>query len=171
MLPPLAVAVVERGAKWLLLLLVSLIVVLTWQALFAIVRGRPWPLDGVLAALTFALVLPPSLPVWKVAISLSFGIVAGQEVFGGRGHSFLNPAVVALSFLIFSFPGGGLHSLTAVTALSVPPEVAAQMAAELAREWGMVMVDPAAYESLFRPIQFGGAVLCGVGRRRRRRRF
>ncbi len=121
MLPPLAVSVVERGAKWLLLLLVSLIVVLTWQALFAVVRGRPWPLDGVLAALTFALVLPPSLAVWKVAISLSFGIVAGQELFGGRGHSFLNPAVVALSFLIFSFPGVGLHSLTAVTALSVIP--------------------------------------------------
>lgn len=35
---------------------------------------------------------------------VTFGVVVGEQVFGGRGRTFLSPAAVALAFLFFSFP-------------------------------------------------------------------
>lgn len=78
---------------------------IAWQALFARMRKRSFSIDGKLTGLAFALMASPSIPLWQVALALSFGIVMGELIFGGRGRNFLNPAVVALAFLFFSFPG------------------------------------------------------------------
>jgi Na+-transporting NADH:ubiquinone oxidoreductase subunit B len=52
----------------------------------------------------FALILPPTTPLWQVAIGISFGVVMGKEVFGGTGKNFLNPALVGRAFLFFAYP-------------------------------------------------------------------
>ena len=104
-LPVGIAAFVERGAGWLMLLGVSIVTVLVWQVLFALIRKRPVPDHGLVVALTFCAVLPADVSIWQAALALSFGVVAGEQIFGGRGYSFLHPAVVALAFLIFSFPG------------------------------------------------------------------
>jgi len=52
----------------------------------------------------FPLVLPPTLPLWQVAIGISFGIVIGKEIFGGVGYNILNPALTARAFLFFAYP-------------------------------------------------------------------
>jgi len=52
----------------------------------------------------FPLTLPPTIPLWQVAIGISFGVVIGKEVFGGTGKNFLNPALTARAFVYFAYP-------------------------------------------------------------------
>ena len=50
------------------------------------------------------LTLPADIPLWQVAIGISFGVVIGKEVFGGTGKNFLNPALTGSAFLYFAYP-------------------------------------------------------------------
>ena len=52
----------------------------------------------------FPLTLPPTIPLWQVAIGIAFGVVIGKEIFGGTGRNFLNPALTARAFLYFAYP-------------------------------------------------------------------
>lgn len=86
--------------------LVCLAAGLFWETLFASVRERPLG-DGLfVTALLFALTLPPLIPLWQVAIGMSFGIVVGQELFGGWGRQVLNTALVGRAFLYYAYPDG-----------------------------------------------------------------
>jgi Na+-transporting NADH:ubiquinone oxidoreductase subunit B len=44
------------------------------------------------------------IPLWQVALGITFGIVIGKEVFGGTGKNFLNPALTGRAFLYFAYP-------------------------------------------------------------------
>jgi len=55
-------------------------------------------------SILFSLILPPTIPLWQVALGISFGVVIGKEVFGGTGKNFLNPALTARAFLFFAYP-------------------------------------------------------------------
>jgi Na+-transporting NADH:ubiquinone oxidoreductase subunit B len=50
------------------------------------------------------LTLPPAIPLWQVAVGVSFGVVVGKEIFGGTGMNILNPALTARAFLFFAYP-------------------------------------------------------------------
>jgi Na+-transporting NADH:ubiquinone oxidoreductase subunit B len=52
----------------------------------------------------FPLIVPPTMPLWQVAIGIMFGVLIGKEVFGGTGMNILNPALVARAFLFFAYP-------------------------------------------------------------------
>lgn len=52
----------------------------------------------------FPLILPPTIPLWQVAIGIIFGVLIGKEIFGGTGMNVLNPALVARAFLFFAYP-------------------------------------------------------------------
>lgn len=94
------------GAAALLpMLAVSYGVGLTWEAIFAIVRGHKISEGFLVTGLLFPLTLPPTVPLWQVAAGVSFGVVIGKEVFGGTGRNILNPALTARAFLFFSYPG------------------------------------------------------------------
>jgi len=88
-LPVLVVAVVSGGAC---------------QSVFAWMRGRPASRGLLLTALLFTLALPPTITLWKVAFGIAFGLAVGQEIFGGPGRGFVNPALVGLVFLYFAYP-------------------------------------------------------------------
>ncbi|MDO9524697.1 MAG: RnfABCDGE type electron transport complex subunit D [Gemmobacter sp.] len=103
-LPPVSVALAERGAAALGVLGVAVILAVIWAAVFARVRGRPFGWDSLVTALVFAALVPDAVPLWQVAIGFSFGLVMGDLIFGGRGRGFLSPAAVGLAFLLFSFP-------------------------------------------------------------------
>lgn len=92
------------GEEILPVIAVSAIAVILWQLVFTYVRRRRMGLDGLVSALVFALIVGPSLPLWQAAMAISFGVIVAEQVFGGRGFNFLNPVVVALAFLVFSFP-------------------------------------------------------------------
>lgn len=131
LLPPAALALQLGGAAWLSVFAVALLVTLLAQWVFAAVRRRPLPIDGPVAALAFAIIVPPDMPLWQVALAMAFGAVAGQQVFGGRGLSFLNPAVVALGFLMFSFTGTRLTEPNLEMAGAVLPGAALLIVAGL----------------------------------------
>ncbi len=50
------------------------------------------------------LILPPTIPLWQVAMGTAFGLIIGKEVFGGTGMNFLNPALTCRVFLFFAYP-------------------------------------------------------------------
>ena len=75
-----------------------------WEALFASVRKHEINEGFLVTGLLFPLTLPPTIPLWQVAIGISFGVVIGKEIFGGTGKNFLNPALTARAFLFFAYP-------------------------------------------------------------------
>ena len=103
-LPPLAGALYEQGAAFMLELAVALLVTLGWQIVFARLRHSPIGWDGLVTAIAFVVMAPVAVPLWQIAMALTFGVVTGEQIFGGRGRAFLNPAAVGLAFLFFSFP-------------------------------------------------------------------
>ncbi|SMF11749.1 NADH:ubiquinone reductase (Na(+)-transporting) subunit B [Pseudobacteriovorax antillogorgiicola] len=75
-----------------------------WEVLFAIVRKHEVNEGFLVTGMLFPLTLPPTIPLWQVAVGISFGVVLGKEVFGGTGKNFLNPALTARAFLFFAYP-------------------------------------------------------------------
>ncbi len=75
-----------------------------WEVLFASVRGHEVNEGFFVTSVLFALTLPASVPLWQVALGISFGVVIGKEVFGGTGKNFLNPALTGRAFLFFAYP-------------------------------------------------------------------
>lgn len=75
-----------------------------WEAIFAVVRKHEINEGFLVTGMLFPLILPATIPLWQVALGISFGVVLGKEVFGGTGRNFLNPALTARAFLYFAYP-------------------------------------------------------------------
>jgi Na+-transporting NADH:ubiquinone oxidoreductase subunit B len=94
-----------HGAAYFLpIYIVTFAVGIAWEILFAAVRGHEVNEGFFVTSILFALTLPPDIPLWQVALGISFGVVIGKEVFGGTGKNFLNPALVGRAFLFFAYP-------------------------------------------------------------------
>lgn len=74
------------------------------EAIFSIVRKHEINEGFLVTGLLFPLTLPPTIPLWQVAVGIAFGVIVGKEVFGGTGKNFLNPALTARAFLFFAYP-------------------------------------------------------------------
>ena len=75
-----------------------------WEVLFAVKRGHEVNEGFFVTSILFSLTLPATIPLWQVAIGISFGVVVGKEIFGGTGKNFLNPALTGRAFLYFAYP-------------------------------------------------------------------
>jgi len=99
------VADILRGSIMVLpIVIVSYLVGGIWEVLFALVRKHEINEGFLVTGMLFPLILPPTLPLWQVAVGVSFGIVIGKEIFGGVGYNILNPALTARAFLFFAYP-------------------------------------------------------------------
>jgi Na+-transporting NADH:ubiquinone oxidoreductase subunit B len=104
LLPSVAVAIfADGGSSVVRLCVIAVAITFAWQVLFGFTRGTPVGWDGLVTALTMSLLLPLSASLWQMALATTVGVVLGELIFGGRGRSFLNPAVVGLAFFSFSF--------------------------------------------------------------------
>ena len=74
------------------------------EVIFAAVRNHEVNEGFFVTSILYALILPPTTPLWMVALGIIFGVVIGKEVFGGTGKNFLNPALTGRAFLFFSYP-------------------------------------------------------------------
>ncbi len=93
------------GSRYVLpIIIVSYGVGFFWEILFAVVRRHQISEGFLVTGLLFPLTLPATIPLWQVALGISFGVVIGKEVFGGTGRNFLNPALTGRAFLFFSYP-------------------------------------------------------------------
>ena len=94
-----------HGALYFLpIYLTTLAVGGVWEVLFATVRGHEVNEGFLVSSMLYTLIMPPDMPLWQVALGISFGIVIGKEVFGGTGKNFLNPALTGRAFLYFAYP-------------------------------------------------------------------
>ena len=103
LLLPMTVLTASQGPVLWLRFGIVLLVTLGLQVLFAAVRKQPLDLSGIVAAGIIAMAAPEATPAYQLLLGVVFGVVIGEQVFGGRGRSFLHPAVVTLAFLTFSF--------------------------------------------------------------------
>ncbi|MEA1887842.1 MAG: NADH:ubiquinone reductase (Na(+)-transporting) subunit B [Bacteroidota bacterium] len=90
--------------KFLPLLLVSYIVGLGIEIIFAQIRGHEVNEGYFVTGLLIPLIVPVDVPLWQLALAVIFAVIIGKEVFGGTGMNILNPALVARAFLFFSYP-------------------------------------------------------------------
>jgi Na+-transporting NADH:ubiquinone oxidoreductase subunit B len=101
-----------------------------WEVIFAVIRGHEVNEGFLVTSMLYALILPPDIPLWQVALGISFGVVIGKEVFGGTGKNFLNPALVGRAFLFFAYPASmsgdavwtAVDGFAGATALSIAAE-------------------------------------------------
>ncbi|TXS92987.1 NADH:ubiquinone reductase (Na(+)-transporting) subunit B [Parahaliea maris] len=111
-----------------------------WEVLFAMKRGHEVNEGFFVTSILFALTCPPDIPLWQVALGISFGVVIGKEVFGGTGKNFLNPALTGRAFLYFAYPASmsgdavwtAVDGYTGATPLSV---AAAQGMTAVQEQW------------------------------------
>lgn len=75
-----------------------------WEVLFASVRKHEVNEGFFVTSVLFALILPATIPLWQVALGITFGVVIAKEIFGGTGRNFLNPALAGRAFLFFAYP-------------------------------------------------------------------
>jgi len=103
--PDGVLACLVHGALYFLpVLVVTFAVGAAWEVLFAIVRKHDVNEGFLVTGMLFPLILPPAIPLWQVALGISFGVVIGKEIFGGTGMNILNPALTARAFLFFAYP-------------------------------------------------------------------
>jgi Na+-transporting NADH:ubiquinone oxidoreductase subunit B len=86
------------------LYILTMVVGLTWEVLFAVVRKVEVNEGFFVTGILFPLILPPTTPLWQAALGISFGVVIAKEIFGGTGMNFINPALAARAFLFFAYP-------------------------------------------------------------------
>lgn len=75
------------------------------EFMFAVVRKHKIHEGFLVTGLIFPLVLPPTTPLWVVAVGVMFGVLFGKEMFGGTGRNIFNPALVGRLFITIAFPG------------------------------------------------------------------
>ena len=93
------------GAMYFLpVYLVTFVVGGFWEILFASVRKHEVNEGFFVTSILFSLSLPATVPLWQVALGITFGVVLAKEVFGGTGKNFLNPALAGRAFLFFAYP-------------------------------------------------------------------
>ncbi len=93
------------GATYFLpIYLVTFVVGGFWEVLFAVKRGHEVNEGFFVTSVLYALILPATIPLWQVALGITFGVVIGKEIFGGTGKNFLNPALTGRAFLYFAYP-------------------------------------------------------------------
>jgi len=92
---------------WIFLpmLIVVMLTQAVWVAIFASMRKKSIGAGFLVTSVLIVLLMPPTAPLWQVAIAASFGVVIGREIFGGTGMNFLNPALVAWVFMSLAYSG------------------------------------------------------------------
>lgn len=148
-----------------------------WEGLFAMVRKHEINEGFLVTSALFPLTLPPTIPLWQVAIGISFGVVIGKEIFGGIGKNFLNPALTARTFLYFAYAQdmSGASVWTAVDGLTKATPLGALASAPSGEAIAVILGDQDWWDYFFGYVQgsmgetstfaclFGAALLIATG--------
>jgi len=109
LVPATLLGLIEFGWPAVNLFVVSLVTALVVEAACLKTAGQPVKAslsDGsaLLTAWLLALSLPPWAPWWIAAFGVAFALVFGKHIFGGIGQNVFNPAMLARTMLLISFP-------------------------------------------------------------------
>ena len=100
----IAACALHGALYYLPVLLVTFLVGGNLEGLFAVIRKHEINEGFLVTGMLFPLVLPPTIPLWQVALGISFGVIIGKEIFGGTGMNIFNPALMSRAFLFFAYP-------------------------------------------------------------------
>ena len=104
LLPSTAAAIWFWGWSAVWIILTSYVAGGIVEVAFAVIRKRDIEEGFLVTGLIFPLVLPPTTPLWVVAVGVVFGTFFGKEIFGGTGRNIFNPALVGRLFITIAFP-------------------------------------------------------------------
>jgi len=95
--------------RWQAVILISVAVtscVIFEAAMQALMKRKITVTDGsaVVTGILFAMVIPPSLPVWTCVLGSFVAIGLSKQLFGGLGLNIFNPALLGRAFLMAAFP-------------------------------------------------------------------
>ena len=60
--------------------------------------------SAAVTGILFAFTLPPTTPLWMVAVGAVLAIAVVKQLFGGLGYNIFNPALAARAILLSSWP-------------------------------------------------------------------
>lgn len=83
---------------------VTMIVGLFWEFLFASKKGTGIEEGFLVTGALIPLIMPPDIPLWMLAVAVSFAVLLGKEVFGGTGMNIWNVALLSRVFIFFAYP-------------------------------------------------------------------
>ncbi|MCK5380915.1 MAG: RnfABCDGE type electron transport complex subunit D, partial [Candidatus Latescibacteria bacterium] len=104
LLPSTLASIYFFGWRVVWMIIVSYVAGGLVEVIFAIVRKQEIHEGFFVTGIIFPLVLPPTTPLWIVAVGVIFGVFFGKEVFGGTGRNLFNPALVGRCFLALGYP-------------------------------------------------------------------
>jgi len=138
---PTAAGIYYFGFNAIGVIIVSVLFAVGTEWVCKHMRGKPFIMDGsaVVTGLLLALIMPPTIPLWMVAVGAIFSIGIAKEVFGGLGYNVFNPALAGRAFMMVCFAQPlttwvaptffGADAVTTATPLNenfiIPPEKAA----------------------------------------------
>jgi len=131
------------------------------EFIFATIRRHDVNEGFLVTGMLIPLVLPPTVPLWQVALGTVFAVVIAKEVFGGTGYNILNVALTARAFLYFAYPSElsgdvwtylgdktPIEGFSGATALSIAAENGAKdstvsVVEGMSNSWSAGLFDPA----------------------------
>jgi electron transport complex protein RnfD len=105
LVPAVIVALIVYGMNAIYVILVSMVTAGLTEAVICWIRRRRLTvkdLSAMVTGLLFAFLLPPTTPLWVVAIGAFIAIAVAKELFGGLGKNIFNPALFARVALMIS---------------------------------------------------------------------
>ena len=97
-------ALLKGFLKVLPIIIVSYVVGLTIEIVFAQIRRHEVNEGYFVTGMLIPLIVPVDTPLWMVAVATAFAVIIGKEVFGGTGMNIWNPALLTRAFLFFAYP-------------------------------------------------------------------
>ncbi len=131
LLPTLAASTIIFGLRALLLTVLTVLACVLFEYSWCRLMKKEVCVDdfsAVVTGLLLAFNLPDTLPWWMAVVGAFIAIVIVKQLFGGLGHNFANPAIVARIALSVgfagrmaqcSFPESGVDALSVATPMSV----------------------------------------------------
>lgn len=104
LLPAAVSAMYYYGIKAFWMIFFSYVFGISTEWVFAIVKKEEIHEGIFVTCMIYPLILPPTLPIWMLAVGIVFGVFFGKEVFGGTGRNIFNPALVGRLFITIAFP-------------------------------------------------------------------
>ena len=90
--------------KMVPILVVTMVVGLGWEFVFTSKKLKGIEEGFLVSGSLIPLIMPPDIPLWILAIAVTFAVVLGKEVFGGTGMNIWNVALLARVFIFFAYP-------------------------------------------------------------------
>ncbi len=107
LLPALVWGVIAFGVRALIVVLISAVSSVAFEAIYQLIAKKPvriTDLSALVSGLMLGLMLPSGVSFWVPVVGSAFSIIVVKQFFGGLGKNIVNPAIAARVFLMLCWP-------------------------------------------------------------------